>query len=250
MTMRPRLRKFALTTHVTCSVGLLGAIAGFLALAVAGLTSQDARMVRAAYLAMELTAWFVIVPLALASLLTGLVQSLGTTWGLFRYYWVLAKLSLTVLAAVVLLLKMKLISYVAGVAAETTLSGADLRAARTELVIHAAAGLLVLLATAALSVYKPRGMTRYGARKQHEQYLEVTTPYPAVSRYEWRKQYEQPLDTNGDTGHVAGVSPDHGSARIVLGWVKVSGMTTAIFVVLLFVVRHVTGGSFGGHPPW
>jgi uncharacterized membrane protein len=109
MIMGPRLRQFALTTHVTRSVGLLGAIAGLLALAVAGLTSQDAQMVRAAYLAMELTGWFVIVPSALASLLTGLVQSMGTTWGLFRHYWVLAKLLLTVFATVVLLLKMKLI---------------------------------------------------------------------------------------------------------------------------------------------
>jgi hypothetical protein len=244
MTMGPRLRKFALTAHVTCSVGLLGAIAGFLALAVAGLTSQDAQMVRAAYLAMELTAWCVIVPLALGSLLTGLVQSLGTTWGLFRHYWVLAKLSLTVFATVVLLLKMKLISYVARVAAETTLSSADPRAARTELVIHAVAGLLVLLVPAALSVYKPRGITRYGARKQHEQYLDVTTPYRAVSRHEWRKRHEEPLD--GDADDVAGVRFGHGSLR----WVKVSGMTTAIFLVLLFVVRHLTGGGFGGHAPW
>ena len=148
MTMTPRLRKFALTAHVTSSVGWLGAVAGFLALAVAGLTSQDAQMVRAAYLAMELTAWFVIVPLALASLLTGLVQSLGTTWGLFRHYWVLAKLLITVFATIVLLLQMKPIGYVAGVAAETTLSRADLRAARIELVVHAAAGLLVLLVPA------------------------------------------------------------------------------------------------------
>ncbi len=165
MTMTPGLRKFALTAHVTSSVGWLGAVAGFLALAVAGLTSQDAQMVRAAYLAMELTAWFVIVPLAFASLLTGLVQSLGTTWGLFRHYWVLAKLLLTVLATIVLLLQMESISYIAGVAAETTLSSADLREARISLVAHAGGGLLVLLVPATLSVYKPRGMTRYGRRK-------------------------------------------------------------------------------------
>ena len=237
MTMGPRLCKFALTTHLTASVGLLGAIAGFLALAVAGLTSREGQMVRAAYLAMELTAWCVIVPLALASLLTGLVQSLGTTWGLFRHYWVLAKLSLTVFATVVLMLKMKLISYVAGVAAETNLSSADLRAARTELVIHAAAGLLVLLVPAVLSVYKPRGITRYGARKQHEQHLDVTMLCRAASRYEW---HEQPLDG------VAAVRLGHGSLR----WVKVSGMTTAIFLVLLFVVRHLTGDGLGSHAPW
>ena len=167
--MTPSLRKFALTAHVTCSVGWLGAVAAFLALAVAGLTSRDAQVVRAAYLAMELTAWFVIAPLNLASLLTGLVQSLGTTWGLFRHYWVLAKLLLTVFATIVLLLHMRPISYIAGVAAETTLSGADLRRLRIQLVADAGAALLVLLVNTTLSVYKPRGVTRYGRRKQREQ---------------------------------------------------------------------------------
>jgi len=56
--------------HITFSVGWLGAVAGFLTLAIAGLTSQDAQMVRAAYLAMELIGWFVIVPASLGALLT------------------------------------------------------------------------------------------------------------------------------------------------------------------------------------
>ena len=105
MTMAPGLRKFALTAHIISSVGLLGAIAGFLALAVAGLTSPNDQTVRAAYLAMELIARFVIVPLAFASLLVGLIQSLGTPWGLFRHYWVLVKLLLTVFATIVLLVR-------------------------------------------------------------------------------------------------------------------------------------------------
>src|SRR5207244_1496267 len=103
MTMTPRLRKLALTAHVTSSVGWLGAVAAFLALALAGLTSRDGQMVRAAYLALELTASFVIVPLGFASLLTGLVQALGTKWGLFRHYWILVKLLITILSTVVLL---------------------------------------------------------------------------------------------------------------------------------------------------
>jgi hypothetical protein len=166
--MTAGLRKFALTAHVACSVGSLGAVAGFLALAIAGLTSQDGQMVRAAYLAMDFTAWFVIVPLVFASLLTGIVQALGTTWGLFRHYWVLVKLLLTVIVTIVLLLQLELISYMAGVAAETTLSRADLRGPRISLVVHAGGGLLALLVPVALSLYKPRGMTRYGWRKQHE----------------------------------------------------------------------------------
>ena len=79
MTMRPGLRKFVRTAHITFAVGWLGAVAGFLALAIAGLTSQDAQMVRAAYLAMELITRFVIVPFSfIPLLLTGPLLSLGT----------------------------------------------------------------------------------------------------------------------------------------------------------------------------
>jgi hypothetical protein len=170
MTMTPRLRKLALTAHVTASVGWLGAVAGVLALAVAGLTSQDAQTVRAAYLAMELTGSFVLVPLALASLLTGLVQSVSTKWGLLRHYWVLFKLVITVVATIVLLMYTQTLSYLAGVAAETTSPIEDLGVLRTpSVVLHAGAALLLLLVATTLAVYKPPGMTRYGWRKQHEQ---------------------------------------------------------------------------------
>ena len=126
-------------------------------------------MVRGAYLAIELTAWFVIVPLSLAAPLTGLVQSLGTTWGLFRHYWVLAKLLITIPASAFLLLHMRAISRVAGVAAETTLSRGDLGRLRIQLVADAGAALLVLLVATVLSVYKPPGLTRYGQRKQRKE---------------------------------------------------------------------------------
>ncbi|MBI4298224.1 MAG: hypothetical protein HY666_00485, partial [Chloroflexi bacterium] len=167
----PGLRKFVLTAHVTFAVGWIGAVAGFLALAVTGLTSQDAQKVRAAYLAMELTARFVILPLSLTPLLiTGPLLSLGTPWGLFRHYWILAKLLINILAAIALLVHMQPISYMAGVAAETILSSADLRQLRIQLVVWACVALLALLVATALAVYKPRGITPYGWRKQHERY--------------------------------------------------------------------------------
>ena len=99
MTMTPRFNKFALTAHITFSVGWVGAVVAYLALAIAGLTVHDTPMVRAAYLSMELIGWFVIVPFSFAALLTGLVQSLSTQWGLFRHYWILAKFLLTTGAA-------------------------------------------------------------------------------------------------------------------------------------------------------
>jgi hypothetical protein len=163
VSVSPRLRKLALTAHVVSSVGWLGAIAGFLALAVVGLTSDDAQTVRGAYLVMEPAAWFILVPLALASLVTGLVQSLVTPWGLFRHYWVLFKLLINVLATVVLLTYMATFDAMAGVAADPT---ADLSVVRNASpVLHAAAALVLLLLATTLAVYKPRGLTPYGRRK-------------------------------------------------------------------------------------
>jgi hypothetical protein len=167
MIMQPRLRKFALTAHVTSSVGWLGAVLVFLAHAVFGLTSPDAQTVRGVYLVMEPAAWFVLVPFAFASLLTGIVQALGTTWGLLRHYWVLFKLLMAVFVTIVLLIYMETFSFMAGVAADPS---ADLALVRNPSpMIHAALALVVLLVAVVLAVYKPRGMTRYGWRKQHEQ---------------------------------------------------------------------------------
>jgi len=162
--MSPTLRKWALTVHIISSVGWLGTVAVFLVFSLTALLERDTELVRAADLAMGLTARILIVPLAFASLLTGIVQSLGTTWGLLRHYWIVAKLSLTVVATVVLLLKMELISHVAA----ATLAGADLHQARMQLVVHAGGGLLVLLVITTLSVFKPWGQTRFGRRNEDQ----------------------------------------------------------------------------------
>jgi hypothetical protein len=169
MTMPPGLRKLVLTAHVTTSVGWLGAVVGFLALALTGLTSEDAQMVRSTYVAMEIIGRFVLVPLSLATLVTGLVQSLGTPWGVFRHYWVLFKLLITVFATIVLLMYMQTLSALGKIAAESGGSGTGHQELQTfSPVLHAGAALVLLLVAITLSIYKPRGMTPYGRRKQRE----------------------------------------------------------------------------------
>ena len=165
MIMTPRLRKFALTAHLAFSVGWIGAVVAYLALGVSAVTSRDAQNVRAAWIAMEVTGWFVIVPLALAALVTGIVMSLGTPWGLFQHYWVLITLVLTALSIVILLVHMPTVSFLADVAREA--DGADLAGLGGDL-LHPGVGLLVLLVIMGLNVYKPRGLTPYGWRKQQE----------------------------------------------------------------------------------
>jgi len=166
--MTQPIRKFALTAHITFSVGWLGAVAGFLALAVHGLTIQDAQLVRGFYLAMGVIGWYVIVPLCLASLATGLIQSLGTQWGLFRHYWVLTKFILTVVSTLILFAFTRTLGDIGVLAADPTLPIDDLRKLSQSPVLHSGGGLLVLLVNTVLSVYKPWGRTQYGRRKQEE----------------------------------------------------------------------------------
>jgi hypothetical protein len=163
--MTPGVRKFALTVHLTCSVGWIGAVVAYLVLGLTAVTNPDAATVRAAWIAMDVTGWWAIVPLAIAALLTGLVMSLGTHWGLFRHYWVLISLVLTFLSTVVLLLHMPTVSAMANLA--RIADGANLRALGGDL-FHPGVGLVVLLAITVLNVYKPVGVTPYGWRKQNE----------------------------------------------------------------------------------
>ncbi|MFC5799785.1 hypothetical protein [Streptomyces formicae] len=162
--MPPRFRKIVLTTHVVTSVGWLGAVLAYLALDITAVTSQDVSTVRGAHAAMEVTVLYAIVPLALTSVLVGIVNALGTAWGLLRHYWVLVKLLLTVFAATVLLIETQTVSHLA----EMSRSSADPRELPGTL-FHSVGGLVVLLIIAVLSMFKPRGLTRYGWRKQNEQ---------------------------------------------------------------------------------
>jgi hypothetical protein len=90
--------------------------------------------------------------------------------GLFRHYWVVIKVVMTIPATIVLFVHVRPISLVTQVAAERNLLPTDL-GLQIQMVAAAGAALLVLLAATAVSVYKPRGLTRYGWRKQQRRVL-------------------------------------------------------------------------------
>lgn len=164
MQMSPGIRKLMLTVHVTSSVGWLGAIVAYIALNAPVYISDDEQTVRAACLMMEPVLRYALIPLAAVALATGIVQALGTPWGLLRHYWVTISLVLTTLAFVVLVLHLPTVEAMAAVAADPAGDvdrlGGDL--------FHAVGGLAVLLVPLVLNIYKPRGMTRYGWRRAQD----------------------------------------------------------------------------------
>jgi hypothetical protein len=163
--MPPRLRKLVLVTHVTASLGWVGAVVVFLTISMIALSTDDITTMRGIYLVMEPIAWYVLVPLSFVSLITGIIQGLGTQYGLFRQYWVLYKLVITAFSTVILLI----------FAAQSTSMFADWAASEEAVEMgmlptsnpyqHAMLALAGLLVATVLGIYKPRGLTPFGKRE-------------------------------------------------------------------------------------
>jgi hypothetical protein len=220
--MTSALRKFTFTTHVTSSVGWVGAVLAFLALALIAVTTDDEVTVRGAYLLMAPAAWLVLVPLAHLSLLSGIALSLGTPWGLFRHYWVVLKLGITVFATAILLIYMGTFRQMARVAADPVADLAVVRNASP--IVHAVLAFSLLLAATVLGVYRPFGMTAYG----------------------WQKQREQRRATSSTTLASVATAPVVESGGTP-AWIYVAGVFVIALALMVVVILHLTGRSPSHH---
>jgi hypothetical protein len=159
------LRKIMFTAHVVFSAGWIGAVASFLVLAINGLLSSDAADASAMYIGMKMTCWYVVVPLSLLSPMTGVVQSLITPWRLFRHYWILVKLLMTIPSTLFLLVHLRPIDQLGHAALMMRAFSASANGLRLQLILDSAAAIVVLLVTVVLAVYKPRGLTPFAASR-------------------------------------------------------------------------------------
>lgn len=205
--MTPRISKLVLTSHITFSVGWFGAVAVFFALAITGLTTIDNQISRSALLAMELTAWFVIVPFCLTSLFTGIIQAMGTKWGLFKHYWIVVKLFLTITSTILLLLHMQPISYLASVATDPAFTNSQYNGQLINIISKTGAAILVLVAITTISVYKPWGKIK---KKQQGNRKNLN-----------KEKQKKPV-----------------SFYVIIG---------IISLIVIFIILHLFGGDMRGH---
>ncbi|WP_070009151.1 hypothetical protein [Streptomyces abyssalis] len=158
----PRLprpaRRAVLVAHVTVSVGWLGISLCLLTLAIAAADDPDALAVPAST-AMKLFADWLLLPVALLSLTTGLVLSLGTSWGLARHRWVWVKFWLTLAAT-----GLTVFSFRPGAGEAAAMAAAGETVPATDLLVPPAVSLALYAFLTAVSVLKPWGPTRRGRR--------------------------------------------------------------------------------------
>lgn len=166
--MPPRVRKLVLTLHIALSVSWLGVEATQVVLGLTAVATGDAERLKATYVVMQLVGTRIVPVAALGSLLTGLLLGLGTAWGVFRHYWVTAKLVINVM---VILAGHEVFRFwlnqQARVVLSTpldTLTTADVGSVRLRLLAGLSTALVLLATAAVLSVYKPWGRTGIGRR--------------------------------------------------------------------------------------
>lgn len=216
--MNQRHRKLVLTLHTTVTGAWIGSVVAYLALVIAAMTGSNDRNVVSVWSALNLLAWYVIVPVAISSLLSGLAIALATPWGLFSHKWVVSSLGLTVAAVAVLLGHMPTVSNYASEAASNGLTDSQaLRAGLQGELLHAGVGLLVLLTIQALNIYKPAGLTRHGRRLQADRPTRGSPPAEPPAA---------PVATRAAS----------------LPWGRIAWIHVAIVVALFAAVHLVLGG--------
>jgi hypothetical protein len=152
-------RRSLLVAHVVTSAGWLGLALALLCLGVAGAAGGPPALDRAAYRAMAVLGRWPLGTVALLSLVTGLVLSLGTRWGLARHRWIVTKFWLTLVTTGLTLFLLP--GTLENAAAEAA-AGGQVRA--VHLLVPPSVSLSAYVFMTAVSVLKPWGPTRYGRR--------------------------------------------------------------------------------------
>jgi hypothetical protein len=141
-----------LTVHVIATVSLIGTDLVLFVLGVSGFRGADPRSV---YPAASLVGTLLLQPLAIIALATGVLQVAVTSWGLFSYWWVVIKLTITaVLTTLVILVLVPALAALAHAA--TGLSPEAITSSqRLQIALVPSLAAMLLVVNVALGLFKP-----------------------------------------------------------------------------------------------
>jgi hypothetical protein len=156
-----RQRQAVLVLHIVSAVGWIGVDFALLPLVITGLTTDDGPTAAAAYRAVAIVVPWTIPALSLLILSTGVLLGLGTKWGLVRYWWVAAKLVISLILTT--LVFTSLLPAVTSIDVAAGASGDEVRASLddpTVFLYPPVVSSLMLMTALVLSVKKPWGRRR------------------------------------------------------------------------------------------
>lgn len=159
-TQEANLPRPLLVAHIVAAVGLFGTDLVLVALGVSGVAGADPRTV---YPAAYLVETWLVAPLAVITLATGVLQATRGGWGLVRYWWTAIKLATT--AAFTVLVVAVIVPRLATAATAATAGQAFTTAARLPLAVVPAVAVAAVVLNVGLAVYKPAARTRAPDRR-------------------------------------------------------------------------------------
>jgi hypothetical protein len=167
----PPVYRLLLTTHIVVSGVWLGVAVAKLTLSLVALITGAQGVGEALYSSMRVV-YLAFPPTAVATLVTGVLLSLGTKWGLLRHYWVATKLALSIGVIVTgIALADRLVQESIAAPGGGAIGGGAITeivlAPATLLISLSVAHVLMLGVATVLSVYKPWGRTGIGHAKQY-----------------------------------------------------------------------------------
>ena len=96
-----RQKRWLLSAHILCAVAWLGAALCSLIFSLTALFTIDAHLLNATYVFADILDKAILRGGAIGALITGILLSVLTQWGLIRFYWIIVKEIVSVLCIVV-----------------------------------------------------------------------------------------------------------------------------------------------------
>ncbi|HEY4004020.1 MAG TPA: hypothetical protein VGM60_02375 [Pseudonocardia sp.] len=157
---RGRARKVLLLLHLVFAGAWLGMHVVLGVLVCTLFVSDDPRVISVSYRALVLFAIWPLLSVALLCLLSGLALGMVTKYGVLRYRWVVVKLALNVVLAVLIAFALPGGLEAAALAGQRIAEGAAVGDPPLDLLFPPIVSTAALLAAFVLSVFKPWGRSR------------------------------------------------------------------------------------------
>jgi hypothetical protein len=169
-----RRRSIGVTIHVVAALALLGVSSVLMVAGLRAATRDDAREAHSIYELLRLLTFSLDLPLAFITLLSGALLALTSIWGMFRYWWVIAKLAIY---GATLIIGVVLIGPSLDTLIDVTETGSPRESgARSTLIVAAGVQVVILIGAATLGVFKP-GRPRRARRRTGADSARETSPF-------------------------------------------------------------------------